>query len=438
MIGAGEPLAQLPQHILAVHVGQAQVENHQVGRLLRRLLERFVAGGGFVQPVARAGERCAEKLPDRQLVFDQQHQRRLSRSWITHSRESRTLRPGFSAAARRRARRCETRRRLRERFAAEIAPPWASTIARQIARPRPTPRRPSGAIDEPRKNLSKTCRFAARRQARAVVGHANLGRLADDRCRDLDRAVRRPCIAPRSPADSRTPAPAAQPSTSSSGKSLGIVDAHVVSLQLAFHRRQRQADDFLEHVPLPVERDRPGIEPGHVEQVVDEPGQPLRFVDDGLQQLALAARRTLRAGSTPRRRSSPAACAGRATRSSAASCAAARLRRAAATGGRRAPIRRARATGRSGWRRFPAGAAARDRGSGPRRAAARRGRRPFAASRPAARTGPWRWAACRCRRRRFCRCCVTHWATTALIGCWATDVVLADSAATSRPSARAR
>ena len=40
---------------------------------LRRVLDGLLAGGRFVELIAGAGQRCGQKLPNRQFVFDQQH-----------------------------------------------------------------------------------------------------------------------------------------------------------------------------------------------------------------------------------------------------------------------------------------------------------------------------------------------------------------------------
>ena len=385
-----------------------------------------MAGRGFVQPIAGAGERRAEKLPNRKLVFDQQHEWRRWRTWITRSRKRKTRRHGFSAAARRRARRCETRPRLRGGW----RPKSGRRALRQSPGKSPGPGRRRGGRPARPSNRGRTCRRFSVSLPGGTPGPLSAtrisARLADDCGRDLDRAVGRR-VARRIlqqihehllQQETRRP--------SSSGKSLGMSTRTSWSFELPLHGRQRQADDLFQHVPLPIQRDRAGIEPGHVEQIVDQPRQPLRFVDDrfaATRDRSSVAR--VRASSRPRRRSSPAASADRATPSSRANCGAARPGSAVAPDGRRAPIRRVRSTARSGWHTFPAGVAARDRESG----STSFGRTPSAptvrceptsgtnravalgsVSVPAPATLPF---------------CVTHWATTALTGCWATDVALA-------------
>jgi len=66
------PLAQLAQHLLAVHVGQAQVEHHQVGLGQRGLGQAFAAGGGFDHLVALGTEADAQELADLWFIVDDQ------------------------------------------------------------------------------------------------------------------------------------------------------------------------------------------------------------------------------------------------------------------------------------------------------------------------------------------------------------------------------
>ena len=56
---------------------------------------------------------------------------------------------------------------------------------------------------------------------------------------------------------------------------------------------QRAADDFAEIVQRDVRRDGAGFELGHVQQIGDEAVEPLRFVDDGAEQLGFLAGRKL-------------------------------------------------------------------------------------------------------------------------------------------------
>jgi hypothetical protein len=61
--------------------------------------------------------------------------------------------------------------------------------------------------------------------------------------------------------------------------------ANNMMLQLLAQASQRRADDFFEHVPLSVEPDLSRLQAGHVQQIVDQAREPLRFFNDGLQQL---------------------------------------------------------------------------------------------------------------------------------------------------------
>ena len=80
---------------------------------------------------------------------------------------------------------------------------------------------------------------------------------------------------------------------------------------------ERRADDVLEREPLLLDFDRPGVEPGHAEQVVDQPGQTVGLLDHFLQQRGpLGLRPPTRPVREERcwpRRSPPAGCADRAT-----------------------------------------------------------------------------------------------------------------------------
>ena len=70
----GEPRAKLLENFLAVDVGEAEVEDHEVGRALLGEQQPLLAGVGLGKSIAGFGQRVGEKLPDRRFVFDDEHQ----------------------------------------------------------------------------------------------------------------------------------------------------------------------------------------------------------------------------------------------------------------------------------------------------------------------------------------------------------------------------
>ena len=74
---------------------------------------------------------------------------------------------------------------------------------------------------------------------------------------------------------------------------------------------ERAANEFAQILQRCLRDDRAGFEPRYVEQVGDEPVEPLRFIDDGRQKIGLGGvverARKLRAGFRPRRGWRPAA-----------------------------------------------------------------------------------------------------------------------------------
>ncbi len=66
------PLAKLAQHLLAVHVRQAQVEYQQIGLVQRRLGKPFSAGTGFQHLVALGAQADAQEFADLRFVIDNQ------------------------------------------------------------------------------------------------------------------------------------------------------------------------------------------------------------------------------------------------------------------------------------------------------------------------------------------------------------------------------
>ena len=72
-MGIVRPSARkLLHHSQAVHLGQAQVDDGQVERILARLEQAFLAIGGLVHPVAVGFELPGQAKPQYGVVFDQQ------------------------------------------------------------------------------------------------------------------------------------------------------------------------------------------------------------------------------------------------------------------------------------------------------------------------------------------------------------------------------
>ena len=130
----GGEAAGARDHVLAVHIGQAEVEDDQVGRRIGDQPQRLVAGGGVQHLVARRFERRLEETHDLRLVVDDQDARAGHDAALAISRASTA---GIEMTMR-------APRRLTAGLSAQILPPIASTRPRLIDRPRPVPaRRPS-------------------------------------------------------------------------------------------------------------------------------------------------------------------------------------------------------------------------------------------------------------------------------------------------------
>ena len=73
MIGTSLNARIRPDHLGAVHVGEAEVEQDQVGRHLRRAEHAFLAGADRRDLVAVRLEARAERATDLRLVVDHEH-----------------------------------------------------------------------------------------------------------------------------------------------------------------------------------------------------------------------------------------------------------------------------------------------------------------------------------------------------------------------------
>src|SRR3569623_40443 len=152
-----KPFAQASEHVEPVLIGQAKIENNQVGRLRSSLGKRTLSGFRLDQPIALSFQRRAYELADRAFVFDQQnecgvrHARPLLSSsdgteslhdWTTgclqdHSLPARAASAAIAGGGSPKGRLKETCSPPPARFSAQIRPPCAVTMALQMARPNP-------------------------------------------------------------------------------------------------------------------------------------------------------------------------------------------------------------------------------------------------------------------------------------------------------------
>src|SRR5580698_3375701 len=69
----GGEFARLGEHVLAVHIGQAEIEHDHVGRRIGDEAQRFASGGGMQHLVARRLQRGAQEAEDLRLIVDDKH-----------------------------------------------------------------------------------------------------------------------------------------------------------------------------------------------------------------------------------------------------------------------------------------------------------------------------------------------------------------------------
>ena len=69
----GSEFARLGQHVLAVHVGQAEIEHDDIGRRIGDQPQRLAPGGGVQHLIARRLQRRAQEAQDLRLVVDDKH-----------------------------------------------------------------------------------------------------------------------------------------------------------------------------------------------------------------------------------------------------------------------------------------------------------------------------------------------------------------------------
>src|SRR5262249_37032234 len=144
------PFPQAPDELQPLQIGKAEIEEDHLRRARSRLRQPLASRARFEQADSVRRQGRSEEAANLQIVLDQQHGGReaghpsppLSRG----ARVTAGAPPSIGSVTRKPA-------PPPARFSAHIRPPWASTMARATARPRPTPCRDRAV--SPRKNLSK-------------------------------------------------------------------------------------------------------------------------------------------------------------------------------------------------------------------------------------------------------------------------------------------
>src|SRR2546428_3683724 len=138
------PGANAPDHVHAVDVGQAEVDDRQVGLVAAGVDGAARAAAGLDHAIAFGGERGAQEPADLRLVLDDEDRP-----------------PGFAHASLGTCGAGSTGRVKRNaappsaRVSAQMRPPCRRTMARQMASPSPTPATAPSAL--PRWNLAYSC-----------------------------------------------------------------------------------------------------------------------------------------------------------------------------------------------------------------------------------------------------------------------------------------
>src|ERR1700674_271544 len=138
------PFAHPPDHVLAVAVGQPEIEHDDIRHLRGDPFGRLGDGAGGRHLVVVGDERGLEKAQDRRLVVDDENA-----DLAGHERDSMCGKTSTIRVPRP----CATG------LSAVIAPTWASMMPLAMARPRPVPSPPSPLIvakGAPRTNFWKT------------------------------------------------------------------------------------------------------------------------------------------------------------------------------------------------------------------------------------------------------------------------------------------
>ena len=72
-IGTSSSLAQRARDVEAVDLGQAEIEDHEIGSERMRLLEAVGAVGGGAHLVALHAQRALQRLGDVVVILDDEH-----------------------------------------------------------------------------------------------------------------------------------------------------------------------------------------------------------------------------------------------------------------------------------------------------------------------------------------------------------------------------
>ncbi len=132
-------LANGLQHLEAIAIRQAQIQDHQVGVEVAILRHAPVDSNGLTDLMTFGDQADPQKTADGRLVVDDQY--------VSHSTSSSLMKKGgdHQAAGALRASGREMRMQVPLPLGpekAQMRPPWTSIIAREMARPSPVPRLP--------------------------------------------------------------------------------------------------------------------------------------------------------------------------------------------------------------------------------------------------------------------------------------------------------
>ena len=143
----GGPFAQPPDHLEAVEVGQAEVQDDDVGLSRLGFAEPLRARRRLEQSIAVARERGAQEAPDLRLVLDEDDDGLLAEGGAFRlaggGPAGASLHPSAGGASGGASPIGSVKWKTAPppaRGSAQIFPPWVSMMAREIARPSPTPR----------------------------------------------------------------------------------------------------------------------------------------------------------------------------------------------------------------------------------------------------------------------------------------------------------
>src|SRR5579859_2384523 len=141
--GNAAPAADSAHHFDAVDIGKAKVEQNDVGAARGRLHRAVGARRGLEEAIAVGGERHPQEVSHLRLVLDQKKKRAL------HQTGSLTPVEGASSSETTGAGGTPSTGNVKtnlapppSRLPATSRPPWATAMARAMARPRPAPEGP--------------------------------------------------------------------------------------------------------------------------------------------------------------------------------------------------------------------------------------------------------------------------------------------------------